>query len=104
MAEAEPQVIDDIKLTGKPGIEPHDVAILCRTNEQPRRLKSALQHEKLVHMIGGQSFYDRRTFWRILHLVLDSPSETNPRCCDYQHTSAWHRLDHRGRTPCSTHR
>ena len=77
-AEAD-QVIEDIKLhVAKRGVEPRDIAILCRTNEQPRPFEMALRREKIPYvLIGGQSFYDRREVKDILAYlrVLDNPTD-----------------------------
>jgi DNA helicase-2/ATP-dependent DNA helicase PcrA len=76
--EAE-KVIADIKLRlANPGIEPRDIAILCRTNEQPRPFEMELRRERIPYvLVGGQSFYDRREVKDILAYlrVLDNPSD-----------------------------
>ncbi len=76
-AEAD-EVIKDIQLQIRRGLQPRDVAILCRTNEQPRPFEMALRREKLPYvLIGGQSFYDRREVKDILAYlrVLDNPGD-----------------------------
>jgi DNA helicase-2/ATP-dependent DNA helicase PcrA len=77
-AEAD-EVIDDIKLRlANPGIQPSHIAILCRTNEQPRPFEMALRREKIPYvLIGGQSFYDRREVKDILAYlrVIDNPCD-----------------------------
>ena len=76
--EAE-KVVGDIKQRlENPGIEPRDIAILCRTNEQPRPFEMELRRAKLPYvLIGGQSFYDRREVKDILAYlrVLDNPRD-----------------------------
>jgi DNA helicase-2/ATP-dependent DNA helicase PcrA len=76
--EAE-KVIADIKSRlANPGIQPRDIAILCRTNEQPRPFEMELRRERIPYvLVGGQSFYDRREVKDILAYlrVLDNPND-----------------------------
>jgi DNA helicase-2/ATP-dependent DNA helicase PcrA len=73
------KVVGDIKQRlENPGIQPRDIAILCRTNEQPRPFEIELRREKQPYvLIGGQSFYDRREVKDILAYlrVLDNPRD-----------------------------
>ena len=73
------KVVSDIKQRlENPGIQPRDIAILCRTNEQPRPFEIELRREKLPYvLIGGQSFYDRREVKDMLAYlrVLDNPRD-----------------------------
>jgi DNA helicase-2/ATP-dependent DNA helicase PcrA len=73
------KIVADIKLRlENPAIQRRDIAILCRTNEQPRPFEMELRREKLPYvLIGGQSFYDRREVKDILAYlrVLDNPRD-----------------------------
>jgi len=73
------QVVADIKeRLENPAIQRRDIAILCRTNEQPRPFEMELRREKIPYvLIGGQSFYDRREVKDILAYlrVLDNPHD-----------------------------
>ena len=59
--EAE-KVVQEIRfLIMQKGIEPGEVAILFRTNEQPRIFESELRRREVPYLlIGSQSFYDRK--------------------------------------------
>ena len=60
-AEAENVVREIAYLTTELGVKPKQVAILFRTNEQPRIFEQELRRLKVPYvLVGGQSFFDRR--------------------------------------------
>jgi DNA helicase-2/ATP-dependent DNA helicase PcrA len=60
-AEAENVVQEISYLTQELGIRPRQIAILFRTNEQPRVFEQELRRRKVPYLlVGGQSFFDRR--------------------------------------------
>ncbi len=75
-------VVDDIcRRCRQPGVEPGDVAILFRTNEQPRVFEAELRRQKLPYvLVGGTSFFDRKevrdvlAYLRVLVRPQDDPS------------------------------
>ena len=62
------QVVEEIRsLIFRRLAEPRDIAILFRTNEQPRAFEAELRRSKLPYvLIGGMSFYDRKEVRDIL--------------------------------------
>lgn len=60
-AEAEGVVRDIAYLVRHLSVKEDDLAILFRTNEQPRLFESELRRQRLRYvLVGGQSFFDRR--------------------------------------------
>jgi DNA helicase-2/ATP-dependent DNA helicase PcrA len=60
-AEAENVVLEIGYLISELGVKPKQVAILFRTNEQPRVFEQELRRLKVPYvLVGGQSFFDRR--------------------------------------------
>jgi DNA helicase-2/ATP-dependent DNA helicase PcrA len=78
MQEAQ-RVVADIRhqLDGRLA-EPRDIAILCRTNEQPRSFETELRRANVPYvLICGMSFFDRKEVRDILSYlkVIDNPHD-----------------------------
>jgi DNA helicase-2/ATP-dependent DNA helicase PcrA len=79
--EAE-EVVRDIRqrldVTEGPRTAPSDIAILFRTNEQPRAFELELRRAKVPYvLVGGMSFYDRKEIRDVLSYlrVLANPND-----------------------------
>ena len=65
--EAAETVLSIRKRLEQPDVEPRDIAILFRTNEQPRPFETELRKAKLPYvLVGGMSFFDRKEIKDVL--------------------------------------
>ena len=80
IAEAHMVVDDARRQATRPGIDLGDIAILFRTNEQPRAFEAELRRTKTPYvLIGGTSFFDRkevRDILAYLRLMVITTDET----------------------------
>jgi DNA helicase-2/ATP-dependent DNA helicase PcrA len=77
-AEAEGVVQEIGYLIRELGVKPKHVAILFRTNEQPRVFEQELRRQRVPYLlVGGQSFFDRREIRDLLAYLkaIDSPRD-----------------------------
>src|SRR5215212_4053088 len=76
--EAERVVADIRRLLDSKKVQPRDITILCRTNEQPRSFETELRRADVPYvLIGGMSFFDRKEVRDILSYlkIIDNPHD-----------------------------
>jgi DNA helicase-2/ATP-dependent DNA helicase PcrA len=76
--ESERVVADIRRLLDSKKVQPREIAILCRTNEQPRSFETELRRADVPYvLIGGMSFFDRKEVRDILSYlkVIDNPHD-----------------------------
>lgn len=77
-AESETVVNEITHLIHNEHVQPRDIAILFRTNEQPRLFETELRKKDVPYvMLGSQSFYDRREVRDIVAFLkwIDQPDD-----------------------------
>jgi DNA helicase-2/ATP-dependent DNA helicase PcrA len=78
-AQEAQRVVEDVrKAIDSRVAQPREIAILCRTNEQPRSFETGLRRASVPYvLIGGMSFFDRKEVRDILAYlkVIDNPHD-----------------------------
>lgn len=78
IAESKTVVNEITKLIERDHVQPRDIAILFRTNEQPRLFETELRKANVPYvMLGSQSFFDRREVRDLIAFMkwIEQPSD-----------------------------